>query len=129
MPNAVLEVVEVSFYPTAAQEIDTNATILRQVAVKAGDSVLAVEGRLLGNWHASATMSVGDGSDDDGFMTTAEHGVTAGIVQGGGAYLAKSGGKCYTVADTIDFKYTGHAAATYADARYRVTILRNAGSL
>ena len=56
-----------------------------------------------------STMTLGDGSDRDGFITSTEFDLEAGaignIVDGKGAYLAFSGGKLYTADDKIDADY------------------------
>jgi hypothetical protein len=51
---------------------------------------------------------VGDGTDDDGFLTTAALHVDQTeitFVADTGAYIDNENGKVYTVADTIDLKF------------------------
>lgn len=58
------------------------------------------------------TLTLGDGTDVDGYITTANLDLEAAsgtLVGGSGALLATSGGKLYTGADTIDADYIAGA--------------------
>jgi len=60
-----------------------------------------------------STAELGDGDDTDGYIAAADLELrTAGTYSNGaGAYLATAGGKLYSVADTLDIKYTVPTAA------------------
>lgn len=68
--------------------------------------------RLVGNVvtaevGGSATQTVGDATDVDGFFTDAVLAAgTAGIKDSAGAFVATAGGKLYTADDTIDIVHT-----------------------
>jgi hypothetical protein len=58
----------------------------------------------------ASTMTLGDGSDVDGFISTTDLDLETSVVGtpigGTGAYLANSGGKLYGADDTVDVVYT-----------------------
>jgi hypothetical protein len=103
-----IDTVRKTWTPAAVATPETTALF----NVKKGDRVLWAEADLLTAAAASTdcTQELGDGTDTDGFVTAAnldlETGTVGTTVQGTGALLIASGGKLYTVADTIDVKYT-----------------------
>lgn len=109
-------------------DVATGATreLLR---VNAGDRVLAVSARVrVASAGTTATVSFGDGADPDGYIiaTDLDATVAGTLVDGGGAYLANSGGKLYTAADTIDAVYVTGATpgATAPVWEVRVTVVK-----
>lgn len=90
-----------------------NATKTFTYVIPAGTAVVAASAYLITAFDDSGggdelNVIVGDGTDDDGFLTTcALHGDQTEItwVYNTGAYLDNENGKTYTVADTIDLKF------------------------
>lgn len=87
------------------------------VPVPAGAQIIGVQIRVGKAWVGGTTLEVGDGSDQDGFITAAQ-GATANLTAGAvinatGVYTAGATDtgarefKVYGSADTIDVAYTG----------------------
>jgi hypothetical protein len=82
-------------------------------AIPAGTMVTDVSAHLMTAFDDSGggdelNVIVGDGTDDDGFLTTAALHVDQTeitYVADTGAYIDNENGKVYTVADTIDLKF------------------------
>ncbi len=91
-----------------------NATKTFTYVIPAGFAVTDVAASLLEAFNDSGggdelNVIVGDGSDDDGFITSAalhddQSQIT--VVYNTGAYVDNENGKVYTSADTIDMKFT-----------------------
>lgn len=96
------------------------------VAIPAGAVVLDVVMKVGTAWVGGTSVSVGDGSDGDGWVSTTQ-GATANLTAGatiraGGAYAvggtdttAKALGKVYASADTLDVTFAGTYTAGSAD--------------
>ena len=96
------------------------------VAIPAGSVVLDVVMKVGTAWVGGTSVSVGDGSDGDGWISTTQ-GATASLTAGatiraGGAYAigatdatAKALGKVYAAADTLDVAFAGTYTAGAAD--------------
>ncbi len=96
------------------------------VAIPAGAVVLDVVMKVGTAWVGGTSVSVGDGSDGDGWVSTTQ-GATANLTAGatiraGGAYAvggtdttAKALGKVYASADTLDVAFAGTYTAGSAD--------------
>ena len=96
------------------------------VAIPAGSVVLDVVMKVGTAWVGGTSVSVGDGSDGDGWISTTQ-GATASLTAGatiraGGVYAigstdttAKALGKVYASADTLDVAITGSYTAGGAD--------------
>lgn len=121
--NYLTRVVSV-FDPTSTEKTTVGPTTFQLFPVKAGDRVLSVECRIRELFDGGATMTVGDGDVNDGFMDAGDitEG-TAGLYGGNAANQAKTG-KLYTVDDTVDLFYTGNAATTTGKAAFIAYILR-----
>lgn len=100
--------------PAAAGSDETFALM----NVEAGVRVIAASYRVLTAADAASTMTVslGDGTGVQGFIANFDP-ETATIGDGGGTFLANSGGKLYSAADTIDVTYD---QTTYAGVKPRV---------
>jgi hypothetical protein len=81
------------------------------------------EKNVLASAGSTSTMTLGDGADPDGYVTTAnldlETGSAGDLGSGTGAYLTTAGGKLYTADDTIDVDYV--ASGTPGSVTPRVT--------
>jgi hypothetical protein len=86
------------------------------IALPAGAQVVAVELRVGRAWVGGTTVEVGDGTDQDGFITStagATANLTAGAsLKGTGVFFVGTGAtdrefKTYASADTVDVAYTG----------------------
>lgn len=111
------------FQPAAVGSTETKALF----AVKEGWRVLSCSARVLQNSAATtdSTMTVGDGSDVDGFLvatTDLDLETSTGIVNGAGAYLATSGGKLYAADDTVDVVYTAGTTPGATNPKVRFTL-------
>jgi hypothetical protein len=96
------------------------------VSLPAGSVVLDVAMKVGTAWVGGTSVSVGDGSDGDGWVSTTQ-GATANLTAGatiraGGAYAvggtdttAKALGKVYASADTLDVTFAGTYTAGSAD--------------
>lgn len=97
-----------SWTPAAANADET----AKLFEVAAGVRVVSASYRVLTPADGGSTMTVelGDGTDTDGLIAQFDP-ETATAASGAGAFLANSGGKLYTSADTIDVVYdqTGYA--------------------
>lgn len=100
-------------------------------SIKAGTRVIGASAELLTAAAASttSTQELGDGTDTDGFVTSAnldmETATVGQVAQGTGALLLASLGKLYTVDDTVDVKYViGTPGATNPRVRYRIYTIR-----
>ena len=97
---------------TAADTDETTAIF----SVKAGERVLwaSVLPLVSASASTSSTIIVGDGTDNDGYLTSTawdpEAAALGTYISGDGALFALSGGKLYTVDDTIDVIYSAVAA-------------------
>jgi hypothetical protein len=75
----------------------------------------------------NSTMTLGDGADVDGYVTTAdldlETGAVGDLFDGTGAYFNSAGGKLYTTKDTVDVVYTpnGTPGAVLPRVEFAVT--------
>ena len=103
-------------------------TFTFQVPVKAGEVVTAVSAKLITAFAGSGdqlNLVAGDGSDDDGFITSAPLHTTQSeisyVCNTGLYFVGEAGatdpvnvtnGKLYTTDDTIDFLFDGTAGAT-----------------
>lgn len=101
-----MEIVRASFTPAAVGSAET-AVCYR---IASGERVVWTSTKLSRPAAAAstATATIGDGSDVDGFVTTSDLSLTASagaMANGSGAYLANSGGKLYTTSDTVDVTY------------------------
>lgn len=100
------------------------------VAIPAGSVVQDVVVKVGTAWVGGTSVSLGDGSDTDGWVSTTQ-GATANLTAGatiraGGAYAiggtdatAKALGKVYASADTIDVTFAGTYTAGTADVYVR----------
>lgn len=115
--------VVVVFEPAAVGSNETTAL----VTLDKGERVVwcSVQKLVLADGTTGSTATVGDGSDVDGYVTTTnldlETGAVGDVVNGSGAYLATSGGKLYTAADTVDVVYT--ASGTPGTTVPRIAVL------
>jgi len=90
------------FTPTNAKVNQTQALF----AIDDGECVIGAAAHMLVALDdANATLSLGDGTDPNGYMDVTSPQNT-GLEQADGAYLINSMGKLYTSADTIDAVYT-----------------------
>lgn len=95
-----------------------NATKTFTYVIPAGTMVTDVSAYLMTAFDDSGggdelNVIVGDGTDDDGFLTTAALHVDQTeitYVADTGAYIDNENGKVYTTADTIDLKFTPNAS-------------------
>jgi hypothetical protein len=102
------------FSVAKAGTLADNATKTFTYAIPAGTMVKDVSAYLITAFDDSGAgdelnVIVGDGTDDDGFLTTAALHVDQSeitYVADTGAYIDNENGKVYTVADTIDLKFT-----------------------
>lgn len=121
-----LRQLQADWTPAAVGSNETTALF----TVRAGERVVAASAECLTSAQASttSTQELGDGTDTDGFITTANFDIenTAGtIAQGTGALLLASLGKLYTADDTVDVKYVANSATgTKPVVRYRIWTLR-----
>lgn len=93
------------FVPAAVGTGETTALF----SVAAGERVLwcSVRKEVLAATTTDSTITIGDGDDADGYVAAidTEAGAVGDLIDGGGAYLAESGGKLYTAEDTVDAVY------------------------
>lgn len=106
MSYARIRLASAYYQPAAVGSTETKALL----QVKKGERVLWVhlERLVLAAGSTTSTIEIGDGTDTDGFVAAidTEAGAAGDMVAGAGALLANSGGKLYTVDDTIDAVYT-----------------------
>ena len=103
-------------------------------SVQRGHRVLwaSVEKNTLAAASTTSTMTLGDGADVDGYVAAEldlETGAVGDLVAGDGAYLDASGGKLYTVADTVDVVYTaGTPGAVTPRVTFAIGLIREWGN-
>lgn len=112
MAYANIRTITREFQPTAVGSNETTAVF----SVQAGERIVWASCLPITAAAAAttSTITLGDGSDVDGYITTTDYDPEAAAlgvpIPGTGAYLANSGGKLYTVDDTIDAVYTANGA-------------------
>ena len=117
-----------SFTPTDRTVNETTALFdvprgARVVWASAEKNVLAAAG-------TGSTMTLGDGVDPDGYVTSTELDLGTGtrddLIDGGGAYFDSSGGKLYSTPDTVDVVYTasGTPGATTPRVTFAIALAR-----
>lgn len=120
-----VEYVEREFQPAAVGTGETKALF----TIKAGYRVVWASGRaqIAAAASTDTTFTLGDGTDPDGLITAVDLEATAAgtLVDGEGAFLSNSGGKLYTVDDTVDVVYAGTTfGATNPKMKFKIAIVR-----
>jgi hypothetical protein len=112
------------FQPAAVGSNETKALF----TVKKGQRVIAASYRceIAAAASTDTTMTLGDGTDTDGFIAAIdlEAASAGGLGNGAGALLATDGGKLYTADDTVDVVYSGTTyGATNPKFTFCITIV------
>ena len=123
-----IKILRKTFQPAAVGSDETKALF----SVKKGERVLWASAmpEIAAAGSTDTTMTLGDGADTDGFITAIDlEAMTAGTPvahTAAGAFFNSSGGKIYTVDDTIDVVYAGTTyGATNPKVTFMVAIVRD----
>lgn len=115
-----IEIIERSYKPSGA-----GTTQL--FTIPAGTAVVGCWVRVDVARVGGTSVTIGDGSDVDGYATETELATTAtGYKAGAGAYLAAGSGKVYASDDTVDAVLTG-SPSTNPEIKVFLGILRIGG--
>jgi hypothetical protein len=107
-----------TFKPTAYATDE----VRKVMGVRRGTWVLGVALRVGVAFNGTVTISIGDGDDPDGFMTTAQAAIgSTGLKAGWGAYFSAANGKLYTTTDTVDITYDYTADTTQGECTVIIT--------
>lgn len=125
MAYAQFQVKTKIFAPAAVGASETTAVF----SVKAGTRVWAASARVLVAASAStdSTISLGDGTSAAGYIAAydTETNAAGTIVPGAGALFNQSGGKIYTVDDTVDAVYAfGTSTGTVPRVLFTIVVTR-----